>query len=168
MWQYPGRLLILRCWLVIAEGAEDEEDLFLWDRDQVDVKHRVKSRKSLNASLRFFESATLDLHGDRDLECNLRRCATRLCEQDGAHGNDLWWTVEARHWQAEEAQVVRSTRWSLEPYWQQEEASSLTFPDHEITTPNRMLSFGGVIRAEHLHRISSKILCLVLIFWCSE
>jgi hypothetical protein len=31
-----------------------------------------------------------------------------------------------------------------------------------------MLSFGGVIRAEHLHRISSKILCLVLIFWCSE
>ncbi|CAM6012254.1 unnamed protein product [Sphagnum balticum] len=56
----------------IRKGAEDEEDLFLWDRDQVDVKHRVKSRKSLNASLRFFESATLDLHGDRDLECKLR------------------------------------------------------------------------------------------------
>jgi len=54
--------------LVIAEGAEEEEDLFQWDRDQVDVKHRVKSRKSVKASLRFFESATVDLRGDRDLE----------------------------------------------------------------------------------------------------
>ncbi|CAM6016688.1 unnamed protein product [Sphagnum balticum] len=26
------------------EGAEEEEDLFQWDRDQVDVKHKVKSR----------------------------------------------------------------------------------------------------------------------------
>ncbi len=54
-----------------AEGAEEEEDLFQWDRDQVDVKHRVNSRKSVKASLRFFESATVDLHGHRDLEWSL-------------------------------------------------------------------------------------------------
>jgi len=73
---------------VIAEGAEEEEDLFQWDRDQVDVKHRVKSRKSVKASLRFFESATVDLHGDRDLEWSLEdvqlACVNRT-EQSSWH-----------------------------------------------------------------------------------
>jgi hypothetical protein len=57
--------------LVIAEGAEVEEDLFQWERDQVDVKHKVTSGKSVKASLRFFESETVDLHGDTDLEWSL-------------------------------------------------------------------------------------------------
>ncbi|CAK9205563.1 unnamed protein product [Sphagnum troendelagicum] len=70
------------------EGAEEEEDLFQWDRDQVDVKHRAKSGKSVKASLRFFESATVDLHGDRDLEWSLEdvqlACVNRT-EQSSWH-----------------------------------------------------------------------------------
>jgi len=60
--------------LVTAECDEDDEELFKWDRAQLDIKHTVESRAAVKSSLRIFgDAANLDIDGDTHLECTLQR-----------------------------------------------------------------------------------------------
>jgi len=57
-----------------TECEEDDEELFKSDRMQLDMKHTVKSRASVESSLRIFgDAANLDIDGDKHLECESQR-----------------------------------------------------------------------------------------------
>ncbi|CAK9209350.1 unnamed protein product [Sphagnum troendelagicum] len=57
-----------------TECEEDDEELFKWDRGQLEITHRVESRASVESSLRVFgNAANLDINVDKHLECRLQR-----------------------------------------------------------------------------------------------
>jgi len=59
--------------LVTAECEEDDEELFKWDRGQLEITHRVESRALVESSLRVFKNAAnLDINVDKHLECRLQ------------------------------------------------------------------------------------------------
>ncbi len=94
--------------LVTAECDEDDEELFKWDRAQLDIKHTVESRAAVKSSLRIFgDAANLDIDGDTHLECQLQR--VQIASVDRAALEEI---IGEQQWKPDVPKLTKLKYWS--------------------------------------------------------